>query len=486
MKRTGKPVFFIVALLILFVSYAAFFGIYTERGDLSIPVIKGANDIRWGIDIRGGVEATFYAVDDDDNAMQADSEQLDAAKEIISIRLIDNHITDYELYVDYENSRIILRFPWREDETDFDPERAIQEISMTAMLTFREGNETEDVTDANGNVTGIKPAGVTESNIILTGDDVEKAEPLFDQTKVGSSAAYFVQLTLKESGKAKFAEATKKLYDPVESNRGVISIWLDNDEISYPRVDAEITDGIAMISGNFTAESAQDLAQKINAGALPFKLATSNFGSINPQLGASALDAMLLAGAIALILVCIFMILVYRLPGAIASIALLGQVAGMIAAVSGFLPSINSFTLTLPGIAGMILSIGMGVDANVITDERIKEEIRKGRSLDAAIDNGSSESFSAIFDGNVTVIIVAIILMGVFGPPDGFWSKLLTPFLFMFGTATTGAVYSFGYTLLIGVIFNFIMGVTASRLMVKSLSRFKHFRNKWLYGGDRT
>ena len=175
----------------------------------------------------------------------------------------------------------------------------------------------------------------------------------------------------------------------------------------------------------------------------------------------------------------------YRLPGAVASIALLGQVAGMIAAVSGFLPSINSFTLTLPGIAGMILSIGMGVDANVITNERIKEEIRKGRSLDAAIDNGSSDSFSAIFDGNVTVIIVAVILMGVFGPPDGFWSKLLTPFLFMFGTSTTGSVYSFGYTLLIGVIFNFIMGVTASRLMVKSLSRFKIFRNKWLYGGDR-
>ena len=478
MKRTGKPVFFIVALLILFVSYAAFFGIYTERGDLSIPVIKGAGDIRWGIDIRGGVEATFYAVDDDDNAMQADSEQLDAAKGIISIRLVDNHITDYELYVDYENSRIILRFPWREDETDFDPESAIQEISMTAMLTFREGNETENVTDANGNVTGVKPTGVTESNIILTGDDVEKAEPYYDRTKVGTSTAYGVQLTLKESGKTKFAEATQKLYSDTESERGTISIWLDNDEISYPRVDAVITDGVATISGSFTAETAQDLANKINAGALPFKLATSNFGSINPQLGSSALDAML-------VLVCIFMILVYRLPGVIASIALLGQVAGMIAAVSGFLPSISSFTLTLPGIAGMILSIGMGVDANVITNERIKEEIRKGRSLDAAIDNGSSDSFSAIFDGNVTVIIVAIILMGVFGPPDGFWSKLLTPFLFMFGTSTTGSVYSFGYTLLVGVIFNLIMGVLASKYMLKSLSQLKFMRKPQFYGGEK-
>ncbi len=133
----------------------------------------------------------------------------------------------------------------------------------------------------------------------------------------------------------------------------------------------------------------------------------------------------------------------------------------------------------------MILSIGMGVDANIITNERIKEEIRAGKSLDGAIKTGSHNSFSAIFDGNVTVIIVAVILMGVFGPPNSFWNKLLTPVLFWAGTTTTGAVYSFGYTLLIGVVFNFIMGVTASRLMLKSLSQFKIFRNKWLYGGER-
>lgn len=485
MKRAGKPVFFIVALLILFLSFSAFFGIYSERGDMNVPVIKGAADIRWGIDIRGGVEATFFAVDDEGNALEADATKLDAARETISIRLVDKHITDYELYVDYDNSRIILRFPWREDETDFDPEKAIQEISMTAMLTFREGNETENVTDENGNVISVKPTGVTAENIILTGDDVDEATPYFDNTKIGSSDAYGVTLKLKEQGKEKFAAATEKLYSDTESQRGYISIWLDDDRISYPRVSAIIRDGTATISGNFTAETAQDLANKINAGALPFKLATSSFGSINPQLGASARDAMLVAGIAALVLVCLFMILNYRLPGAVASIALLGQAAGMIAAVSGYLPAFNSFTLTLPGIAGMILSIGMGVDANVITNERIKEEVLKGKSLDAAIDNGSSESFSAIFDGNITVIIVAVILMGVFGPPNGFWSKLLTPFLFMFGTSTTGSVYSFGYTLLIGVIFNFVMGVAASRLMVKSLSRFKIFRNKWLYGGER-
>ncbi len=476
MKKVGKPVFFIVALVILFLSYAAFFGIYTEHGDYQVPVIKGAGDIRWGIDIRGGVEATFFPVDDNGNQMEATREQMDGAQSIISIRLVDKHITDYELYTDYDNSRIIVRFPWKTDEVDFNPETAIQEISMTAMLTFREGDEVEDVTDDDGNIIGIKPTGITEENIILTGDDVDYATPAVDQT----TNAYIVQLNLKEQGKEKFAEATKKLYP----TQGTISIWLDNDLVSAPTVKAEINDGVASITGNFTADAAAELANQINAGALPFKLSVANYGSINPQLGYSALNAMLIAGIIAYALICIFMIAYYRLPGVVSSIALLGQVGGMIACVSGFFPAISSFTLTLPGIAGMILSIGMGVDANVITNERIKEEVLAGRTLDGAIDMGSKNSFSAIFDGNVTGAIVAIILMGVFGPPNSIWSKLLTPFLWMFSTTTAGAVYSFGYTLLIGLIFNFVMGVAASRLMLKSLSRFRVFRNKKLYGGD--
>ena len=124
----------------------------------------------------------------------------------------------------------------------------------------------------------------------------------------------------------------------------------------------------------------------------------------------------------------------------------------------------------------------MGVDANIITAERIREELRKGKTLDGAIKAGSANSFSAIFDSNITNIIVSVILMGVFGPPDTVWSKLLYPFLWMFGPSTTGAIYSFGYTLLVGVVLNFIMGVAASRIMIRSLSSFKFLRNRVLYG----
>ncbi len=142
-----------------------------------------------------------------------------------------------------------------------------------------------------------------------------------------------------------------------------------------------------------------------------------------------------------------------------------------------------SSTLTIPGIAGIILSIGMGVDANIITSERIKEEINAGKSLDTALRLGYDRAFTSIFDGNITVIIVAAVLMGAFGAPDGFFAKMLNIVFRYFGVSTNSTIYSFGFTLLAGVILNFVMGVLASRLMLFSLSKFKAFRNPKLYGG---
>ena len=191
------------------------------------------------------------------------------------------------------------------------------------------------------------------------------------------------------------------------------------------------------------------------------------------------------AGAVAFVLIAIFMIVLYRLPGAVAVIALMGQLAISIAAVSGYFPFASSFTLTLPGIPGIILAIGMGVDANVITAERIKEEIRSGKSIDGSIELGYQRAFTAILDGNMTVVIVAIILMGAFGPPSSLFAKLLTPVFFMCGPAPAGTVYSFGYTLLIGVIGNFIFGILSTKLMLKSISRFRAFRKPKLYGGEK-
>ena len=464
MKRVKKPVFFVVALLILALVYTSLFGVYGQRGDFKETYIKGAGDIRWGIDIRGGVEATFSPAGD----VKATATELDSAKAIIETRMVSTNITDYEIYTDAANNRIIVRFPWKSGEANFDPEAAIEELSATAMLTFREGMEYETTEyGSDGNPVYKTPAGTTAENIILEGADVVKAEPVVNQ----DTSQFMVSLEFSESGKEKFAEATERLKGKT------ISIWMDDVMISFPTVNSVISDGKCVIEGDFTSEQAAALASKIQAGALPFALETSNFNSLAPTLGSQALDAMMLAGIIAFALIAVLMILVFRLPGVVAVISLAGQLGICFAAISGFFTFFNSFTMTLPGIAGLILSIGIGVDANVITASRIREELRNGKTRDGALQRGFQSSFWAIFDGNITTAIVAIMLMGVFGP-----SNILS---LIFGESTTGSIFSFGFTLLVGIIANFIMGVLATRLMTMSLAGFKGLHKKWLFGGAR-
>ncbi|MGN0689118.1 MAG: preprotein translocase subunit SecD [Oscillospiraceae bacterium] len=461
MKKVGKPIFFVVFLVIAIFTVVQVTGITYQYGDIQTKYVKSINDIRWGIDIRGGVDVTFTPPEDVD----ATKEQMDAANSIITQRLVTLGITDSECYTDYTNQRIIVRFPWQSGEENFDPEQAVKELGETALLTFRFGTEVDE--------EGM-PTGITK-DIQLQGTDVQSAVPGLDENN-----QYVVYLKLTEDGKERFYQATKTAYETGE----VLSIWMDETMLTAPNVKEPIATGNATISGYFSsAEEATDLANKINSGALPFKLQTSSFSTISPTLGLGARDAMAIAGAIAFVLIAIYMICVYRLPGAVATVGLLGQVAGMICAVTGFFGFMNGSTLTVPGIAGIILSVGMGVDANIITNERIKEELRNGKSLDGALSIAFQRGFTAIFDSNITVVFVAIILMGAFGVSDSFFATLLSPVFRWFGASTEGTVYSLGFTLIAGIILNFVMAVTASKLMLLSLSKFKALRNPVLYGG---
>lgn len=449
-KTTSKFTFIAVIVLILALTYTAFFGVDSYFGDTRNIYIKSANDIRWGIDISGGVEAVFSP---DKSDVDITEDDMASAKSIIETRLVNKNITDYEVYLDNTKHQIIVRFPWSANESDFDATKAVQDLGETALLKF---------------------CGDTDStNVLLSGSaDIASATAGVDEKN-----KYVVSLKFTDSGMAKFKEATGK-YDQ-------ISIWMDETMISAPTVDEQITTNNAIIQGSFTAEEATDLANKINAGSLPFALTVddSKLQIISPTLGSNALNVMVIAGAIAFAAICLIMILRYRLCGLIASFALLGQLAGMIACISGYFPGVDSFTLTVPGIAGIILSIGVGVDANVISFERIKEEFGKGKTIDGAIEAGYQNSFNAVIDGNVTIFIVSLVLMGAFGTPDSFMAKIFSPIMALLGSSITGSIYSFGYTLLVGIVFNLLMGIYASKKMMKSISRYKKLRNPWLYGG---
>lgn len=417
-KRLGnrKSVFFIVVIVTTLLSLVAAFGL--EIGKLHM---KGADQMRFGIDIRGGVEAVYEPKDL--NRAPTDDE-LEAAKTIIETRMDAKNITDREVTIDKTNGVIIVRFPWKSDETDFDPQAAVSELGETARLTFRD----------------------PEGNVRLDGTDVKKS-----YTKLDSMNQPEVVLELTNEGQKKFSEVTGEL--AIGEQR--LSIYMDDMLISAPIVRTKITKDTAVIEHISTMEAAADLSAKINSGSLPFSLVAKNCQIISPTLGNNALAVMELAGVVAFALVCLFMLLFYRLPGFVACIALILQVVGQLLAVS-----IPQFTLTLPGIAGIILSIGLGVDANVIVFERIKEELRGGKSLDRSIDLGFHRAFSSVFDSNLTAIIVSFVLI-IFG---------------------SGSVLSFGYTLMFGCLMNFASGVAASRLMIRSLSRFKRLRKPQYYG----
>lgn len=454
MNRKGKSwPLFVVAILIVLFSLTAIFGVSYTYGDTKNVYVKGASDIRFGIDIRGGVDVTFMPADD----VEATDAQMTAAKTVIEDRLVGLGITDYESYVDNNKNRIIVRFPWKNDEADFNPQTAIDEIGTTAKMVFRKGSS----------ATGEE---------ILSGDDVASASAAYNETE-----GWVVQLKFNSAGASAFATATTEL----AASNGTISIWLDDNNISTATVNEAITGGEAIINGNFDQDSASTLANQINSGSLPFALSAESYSTISPSLGAKSLDVMVQAGIIAFILVAILMIVRYRLPGTIAVISLMGQAAATLAVVSGYFTVFPGSTLTLPGIAGIILGIGMGVDANVITAERIKEELSKNKTLEGAVKSGFKMGLTPIIDGNVTIVIVAAILMGAFGPTDGFWAKVFNPIFYWFGPSTAGTIYSFGFTLLTSVLLNFVFGVWATRVMIRGAVHFKPLRKAWLFGGKK-
>ena len=425
-KRVGKSAFVLSVLAILIIAYLAIFGIWYDRGDSRVYVVRPASQSRFGIDISGGIDVTFTPP----KGTSVTKQQMDDATTMLKNRLDQKNILDREIYADDNPSHpsIIVRIPHQSGEQNFDPETEIKELGSMVQLEFR-------CDEYNNGAAIVKGSDVKSAAVEVNPDD----------------NSYEVAFTLKASAVKTFSDATTW----IKNNNKNLDIYLDKEKIESAGVSTPITEGKGVIEGNFTAASAKKLADQINSGSVPFELKTDNFSTISPTLGKSALNVMVYAGIAAFILIALFMIFYYRLPGLIAVIALCGHVGGTLLSIS-----IPQITLTLPGIAGIILSIGMGVDCNVITAERIREELRVGKTIDGAIDAGFDRSFSAIFDGNITVIIAGIILM---------WLG-------------SGAVRSFGYTLVVGVVFNFIMGLFASRLMLKAVSRFGFARRATLYG----
>mgnify|MGYP000951496494 FL=1 len=429
-KRTFK--LFVMVLIIAIICVLAFTGL----GPADARIIKSVNDIRTGIDIRGGISAILVPVYPNGSEGRNIRQDLESSRSIIEDRLDAQGIYDKSIIIDATNNRLIIDIPWAANETEFNPRKALDDLGSTGALTFQE----VDDKDFNTPAEALVPTG----RIVLTGEDVQTASVAQDK-----NGQYMVLLKLKPSGVEAFSKAT------AENIGRRIAIFIDDLCISAPVVESHITSSEATITGNFTFDSAKALADKIRFGALPTKLEPVKVDSISAQLGQGALEVAIRAGIVSFILVCIFMILYYRLPGLISCFTLSTLLALQILTLANF-----DISVTLPGIGGIILSIGMSIDGNVVIFERIKEELKEGKSLRAAIDSGFKRAFVAILDSNVTTIMTAIVL-------------------FILGS---GPVRGFGITLFFGTLFSFFSAVTATKIMLKGITVFDFAKNKWLFG----
>lgn len=415
-KSIGK--FAIVIVIIALLAYVATCGL--QIGSIKIHnVLDKEHGIKRGIDLAGGSELVFEPGDDAKKVTDAD---LDAASEVLRTRLSAQGYTE-AIVARHGEGRIKVEIPGE------DIQNAEALLGQTAKLTFVDH----------------------ENKVILDGENVKEAKAEFAPVASGKSE-YIVSLKFDKKGAEKFAEATERI-SKLGEGQNIISIVLDNAIVSSPRVENAIPDGECYIHGDFTSESAKTLASQIQGGKLPFSLKLAESRTIGATLGEKALDNSLTAALIGMILVMIFMIILYRMCGFISAISLVGYIS-IVSIILGAL----RINLTLPGIAGVILTIGTAVDANVIIFERIKEELSNGKTIRAAVDAGFHRAFSAILDSNITTVIAA----GV---------------LYFFGT---GTIQSFAITLFVGTVVSMFTAITLTRFLLRQLMGF-NLKNPKLY-----
>ena len=419
MKKKYSPAGLIVILLVIVLStWTIFNGL--NLGIAKIPNVK--DGVVLGLDLVGGDEITYEAdLEGADVSAEELSEGMKAAQTMLRERLTTFGYTEADVYLSGDD-RVVVAIPNIDD-----PEEAVQMLGSTAKVTF---------VDADGNV-------------ILTGDDLTGASMAYGDVDNTGFSVYYVNVDLSTEGQKKFTEATKQVASRTDGSN-YISIMMDDEVISAPYVDAKYAStGInsehvsITLGSNATQESASRLAGLIASGQLPFSLQNIQMESVSATLGLQSLNTSIQAAIIGLILIILFMVFYYRVLGVASAISLI-----FFAVVFVDIISWSHLNLTLSGIAGIILTLGMAVDANIVIFERIKEELRAGRTLRVAMDAGFKNAFSAILDSNVTTCIAACCL---------WWQG-------------TGTIVGFAKTLLIGVLLSMFTMIVITRVILKTFA----------------
>ena len=415
--------------LILVAAVMVLLGVTTIRG-LNSEGMGAAKNINLGLDLEGGVSITYEVKGDTPSQEDMDDTVYKMQ------RRVEQYSTEAQAYQEGDN-RISIEIPGVQDANEI-----LEELGQPGSLYFIKHYDSENNANYSLNSDGEYVLDKTieelqeSGSVVLTGSEVKSASAGSQESQTTGAVQYVVEISLNDEGTAAFAEATQEAYD---NGNDTIAIYYDGDLISVPRVNAVISDGKAIIEGNMSYEEAEQMASTIRIGGLNLELEEISSKVVGAQLGEEAVSTSLLAGAIGLVIVCVFMIIVYLLTGLASSIALVIYTGLVLVLLNAY-----DITLTLPGIAGIILGIGMAVDANVIIFARVKEELSAGASVHAALKAGFHKAMSAILDGNITTLIAAAVL----------WFR------------GSGPVKGFAQTLALGIVVSMFTALVVTRLIV--------------------
>lgn len=447
-KSKGIVILLCVLLLLAGITYVDVNGI-DPAGTAS------ASDIKLGLDLAGGVSITYQVVGEEE------PDSTDMADTISKLqKRVENYSTEAIVYQE-GSDRISIEIPGVSDANAI-----LEELGKPGSLYFiaetdEEGNANyslQAVTDENGDMAYEYVLNKTleeleaEGSIVLVGTDVQDARAGAATDSMGNTT-YVVNLTMTQEGTQKFEDATRNAYNKGET----LGIYYDGSFVSVPAVNGVFTDGNAQISPMESYEEAENLASTIRIGGLKLELEELHSKVVGAQLGVEAIETSLKAGAIGLLIVMVFMIVLYFIPGVASAIGLGMYVALIVLLLNGF-----DMTLTLSGVAGIILSIGMAVDANVIVFARIREELATGKTVRSALKIGFDKALSAIVDGNITTLIAAGILL-ILGP---------------------GTIRGFAQTLALGIVLSMFTALVVTRYVLQALYAIGFKSEKW-YGVSR-
>ncbi len=465
MKRLGKPVAIIIALVILVFSVLSVFGYSYYTGDIKHTVFKGFGSLDWGIDASGGTKIAIKP---------ASADEAQAVADIIEERAANYGLKEFQLYVDNNNNDVVFVVPNSVD-SDFASNDITSYLTCYGEITLRPGEGyTNMFVDSSGGASFATPKDDTAKTILLDSRYINSAGTF--EYNDDSGTYNYVDVKFNEEGKEILAQLSNA--DTGTYYNQVVSIWLDDSMLANPIINEPFEAGsFSFSSEHMTADKAELIAAIISSGTMPCKVSVAGYGTIPPAVGKGVTELVFWAGVAALLVLAFTLIYKFRAVGVVSVLAFIMQFSSLLAILTGFVGDGHTFMMTIPAASAFALSVMLTVFSCTLFARKIKSEVLSGTVIDGAVSSGFKYAKPRMFDTSIVLALVSLMGLFVFGTSDFAIS--------IFGNSMASGVWCFCYVLFFGSVLNVVTGYLLPQLMLRSLESFKVFAKPSMFGGNK-